>query len=378
MSPNRVFALLLTAILGGGAIPAWGQTTLSPSLTIGEEFDDNIFLESTNPRSDFITTVSPGVRLTVQETLWTVTLAGSARATYYASHPELNTTIGNRQGSLAVEFRPSPRLTVSLTDTLVRDFDPGKVDSETAITRGRFASTRNTATPVVTYQIDPLTQIRLQYAFTIIRSDSTLVEESDTHEGNVHLRRQFTPRASGTLRYTLSHFRPEQGPSREAHLPRLGFVYDVSPTSQISADAGPLLLETADGSTEISVGGGVQYAQQFSRGSVSIAYERSAQVSGAIGEGTSSQRVTALATVAVTRALTAVLEGAARETEGIDTPEEFRVYTAGVRLTYQILQWLAANVSYHYLRQDDRAGPEDLDRNIVFVGFTASTDVRVY
>jgi hypothetical protein len=72
------------------------------------------------------------------------------------------------------------------------------------------------------------------------------------------------------------------------------------------------------------------------------------------------------------------LESAARLTESADTTEDFRVYTAGIRLDYRILRWLSVNGGYRYYRQDDRSGPDDLHRNVVFIGLTASTDVRVY
>lgn len=50
----------------------------------------------------------------------------------------------------------------------------------------------------------------------------------------------------------------------------MGLAYALSPTIRLSADAGPLLLETADGSTEITAGGSVNYVQEFEYGRLSL------------------------------------------------------------------------------------------------------------
>ncbi len=378
MKRHRVAALLLAGLLGGGD-PAWAQgITLSPSLTVSEEYDDNILLSATDRQHDFVTSVSPGLRLTLNKYPWTVTAAASLRAVYYARRSDLNSSTDNRQGSLAIEFRPTPRFSASLTDTLVRSLDPGEVDPTTGITVGRFASTRNTVRPAVSYQLTPLTQLQLHYAFSVFRSDSPLAEDSDTHEAGLFLQREFTPRTTGTFRYTFSRFEVEGTPARDAHLPRVGLAYALSPTIRLSADAGPLLLERADGSTEITAGGSANYAQEFQQGRLSLTYDRSAGVAGAFGEVVTSQGLTGVLSLSATRAVTVALEGGVRASEAAGAAVDFLVYTAGIRLDYRILRWLSVNAGYRYLRQDDRAGPLDLERNVVFVGLTASTDVRLY
>jgi hypothetical protein len=379
MRSDRLIALLLAGVLGGTHGLAWAQAIiLSPSLAISEEYDDNVFLSPTDRQSDFVTSIRPGLRLAIKEYPLDVTMDVSARGVYYADHPELNSTTDNQNGNLTIEYRPTPRFTASVTDTFSRSFNPGEVDPEIGIITGRFRSTSNTVTPALSYQINPLTRIRLDYAFSIFRSDSPLVVESDTHEAGVFVEREFTPRTSGTFRYTFSHFEPKGNPPRDAHLPRIGLAHALSPTIRVSADAGPLLIERSDGSTEITVGGSLRYAQQFPRGSLSVAYDRGARVAGVIGEVVTTQGLIASATFLATRALTVGLESAVRLTESEDATEDFRVYEAGIRLDYRVLEWLSVNAGYRYTRQDDRTGPLDLDRNLVFLGLTASTDVRIY
>lgn len=379
MKPNGVIALVLAAILGGAGGLAWAQTViLSPSLAISEVYDDNIELSSTDRQSDFVTSVTPGLRLAIRESPWDVTMAVSARGDYYADRSDLNTTTDNQTGSLTIEYKPTPRFTALVTDTFTRSLNPGEVDTQTGIITGRFRSTSNTVAPRLSYQIDPLTRIRLDYSFSIFRSDSPVGEDSDTHEAGVFVERAFTPRTSGTFHYVFSRFQPEGESARDAHLPTVGLAHALSPTIRVSAEAGPLLLERADGSTEINVGGAFRYDQQFTRASLSVAYDRSARVAGVIGEVVTTQGLTARVTFLATRAVTMGLESAVRLTKSEDTAEDFRVYTAGITLDYRVLEWLSVNAAYRYTNQDDRAGPLDLYRNVVFLGLTAFTDVRIH
>lgn len=384
MKPNGLVTLLLGGILAGAGGLARAQTIiLSPSLTISEEYDDNILLSSTDRQSDFVTSVRPGLRLAIRENLWDVTMALSARGVYYVNRPELNSSTDNQNGSLRIEYRPTPRFTASVSDTVVRSLDPAEVDPETGIITGRFPSYRNTVTAALGYQIDPPTLINLSYSFRTFRTEAPLVppataEESDTHAAEVFVQRQFTPRTSGTFRYTFTRFQPEANPPRDSHFPRVGLVHDLSPTIRVSAGGGPLFVERSDGSTEITVGGGLAYAQQFTRGNLSVAYERSVRAATVFGDGVTTDSITASVTFLATRAVTVNLDSGARVSKSTDGAGEFRVYTAGIRLDYLLLEWLSVNAGYNYTNQDDRTGPLDLYRNVVFLGLTAFTDVRIY
>src|SRR3990170_80644 len=87
----RLGSPLLALILWGiGNGFAWAQTIIAtPSLTISEEYDDNIRLTSKDPQSDFISAARPALRLEVKDHPWYVTLAGSLRGELFASHSEL-------------------------------------------------------------------------------------------------------------------------------------------------------------------------------------------------------------------------------------------------------------------------------------------------
>src|SRR3972149_9894378 len=115
--PPRLGAALLGLTLSGiWSHPAQGQTvTATPSLTVSEEYDDNIRLTPKNPESDFVSAVRPGLRLEAKDHPWYVTLEGSVRGEFFANHSDLN-NYDNQAGSARLEFRPERPFRLSLTE----------------------------------------------------------------------------------------------------------------------------------------------------------------------------------------------------------------------------------------------------------------------
>src|SRR3990172_8563672 len=134
---SQLLALILWGIGNGFA---WAQTIIAiPSLTISEEYDDNITLTSKNPLSDFISAARPGLRLEVKDHPWYVTLGGALRGELFASHSELN-NYDNQDGRVSIEFRPERPFSLSLTDTFTRSTNPATVAPEARIAPGRLTA----------------------------------------------------------------------------------------------------------------------------------------------------------------------------------------------------------------------------------------------
>ncbi len=419
MKTHHPVALLLGVVLAvAGSGVAWGQSIIfTPSLTIGESYDDNVFLSSTNRQSDFVTALTPGLRLEIKDYPWYVSLAGSARGELYATQSELNNFGDNASGNMSVEFRPTPLLTVSLTDTLARSLNPSDVNPAAGLPiSGRSVSTNNTVTPAMTYQINPVTLLGLQYSLTSFRSDSPGALDSDTQVAEFSVQRQFSPRNSGIFRYTFNHFQVEGNPDQDSHFPRVGIIHAFSPTIRVSADVGPIFLENPDGSWEVAVGGGVRYAQQFRRGTLSIALDRAPQLAGNIGQAGITDSLTTTTNFPLTTTMTLALNSVISYTEPSHTNPDLRVlsngiainyqplrllsmdlqfsmsdnrssdgttdfltYSGGGQVKYQVFKWLSIQGGYNFQQQDDKAGTtNNLQHNVFFLGLTASDQFRAY
>src|SRR3990172_4528726 len=321
----RLGSPLLALILWGiGNGFACAQTIIAtPSLTITEEYDDNIRLTSKDPQSDFISAARPALRLEVKDHPWYVTLAGSLRGELFANHSELS-NYDNQEGSASIEFRPERPFSLSLTDTFTRSTNPATVAPEAGIATG-----------------------------------------------------QFTPRTSGDMSYTFTRFLVEGSPERDSHSPRLGITFAYSPTIRFVSSTGLLFLEQEDGSQEGTLASSTRHGQAFKQGGFSIGFERNAGVAGLTGVTSVTQSLTTAASYQPIRFLTLAVDASLAETEpsgSAPTRTDFLTFLGSFRISYQLLRWLSVEASYRYQRQDDRVGSQDLQKNIFFLGLTATED----
>ncbi len=398
MSLLRLGASLVGLILWGiGSGAAWAQTVLvTPSLSTSESYDDNVRLTPTKRQDDFVTNVIPRLRLEARDYPWDVTFDGSVRAQYLARLTELNTTTDNWTVGGTAGYRLSPTVNLSLTDSYVRSLNTGTVGGQpgvitgpqtsaltgvpSGIVTGRFASTSNTVSPAVSYQITSRTGVSARYSFQVIRSDAPGALDSDTHEAGFSVQHQLAPRTAGTSSYTFDRFQTKGLPDRDSHSPRIGFIFAYSPTIRFVTDTGLLLLQRGDGSEEVTWASSTRYEQTFTQGGLSLGYDRNASVAGVLGVPSVTQTLTVLASYQALRDLTLSLQGSLSDVQssgGGATQAHFLVSSAALRVSYRILRWLALEAQYQNLHQDDRKGPLTLDRNVFFLGLTASDQFRV-
>ncbi len=417
MKLRRLTGVLLGVGFGWywSAIASAQTAIVTPSLTLGEEYDDNVRLTPTNRQSDFTTTVTPGLRLEVKDHPWYVTLAASLRGEFFATRSELNNFADNGSGTGTIEFRPTSLLTARLTDTFVRSVIPLEIGPATGLPIiGRSVSTNNTAAQAMSYRISPLTSLNLQYSLGTFRSDSPGARNSDTHAAEFSMQHDLTLRDSATFRYTFNRFEVEGSPDVDTHLPKVGVSHAFSPAIRVTAEAGPLLRETAQGE-EVSWGGTLRYEQQFRLGAFSVSYNRAAGLAGTIGSPGITQSVTTTTNFPLTSTMTLALNSVFSDTESSARPSDLQVFTNGLAINYQplrllsmnlqfaasdsrspdrtvnfstysgafqlnyrLLRWLSLQGGYRFQRQDDMVGPNDLARNVFFLNLAATDQFRAY
>ena len=113
------------------AVAAYGQEpsqrlTLTPSLSLGERYDDNIFTTQTDKQHDFITVLSPGIRAQYFPTAPTLGTQFDfnyrADIEFFADHSSQN-NVGHTL-SLTLASPLAPSLDVSLREFLLITDNP--------------------------------------------------------------------------------------------------------------------------------------------------------------------------------------------------------------------------------------------------------------
>ena len=118
-----VAALLLLAIPTlARAQAGW---YLTPSLSLSEEYQSNIFGTSSNEESDFVTRMAPGLILGYFSEPLTFSVSYSIDAEIFAENSELNNFGDNQRAGLIFRYLPDRRWTLGLTGSFVQSEDSG-------------------------------------------------------------------------------------------------------------------------------------------------------------------------------------------------------------------------------------------------------------
>src|SRR6266581_4142775 len=144
------------------AAPAQTGYYLTPSLSVAEVYDDNVFY-TTSPRThDFLTRISPGLKAAYQSAPLTVEGSYTFDSEIYSQQQELTTAQMRQRGSIELKATPDQVLTLSVAGAYYQTRTPQELNLTTGLAARRVLAERYTASPGFTYRFDPLTTFTLR------------------------------------------------------------------------------------------------------------------------------------------------------------------------------------------------------------------------
>jgi hypothetical protein len=187
LSPRapRLALCVIGLFLGTGLSAAYGDmrehlSKLHPYISVQGLYDDNLYLTQDNKTSDFITTVSPGLKYKTQGAAYNFDLGFDLGMNFYASNPDLNYISYN--GRLNTSYSITPRWTVKLDDTITRSRDnlqsyslssPGGPQTYTASSTGQGIYLRNIFQPSLEYKFGRENVTSLSYRNMVYRTEGS-------------------------------------------------------------------------------------------------------------------------------------------------------------------------------------------------------------
>ncbi len=185
------------------------RKTLTPRISIEEQYDDNIDLEPEDEDSDWITLVSPGIGLALEGTGTTMNLDYEAGFSFYRDDSSRDSI--RHRGQAGWDQDLSQHLRFHLSDTFLRSEDPivwteGVIED---IDLERRIYYRNTGEASLSYDFGAEDQITAGYRNRYLHDTSVWDQDSVGHEGFLNLDTWFTPQfgIGMTSRYTRGHFK---------------------------------------------------------------------------------------------------------------------------------------------------------------------------
>jgi hypothetical protein len=377
---TRILAVLLVSVLGPAL--AWGQVlTLTPSLTIGESYDDNIFQDPDNEVDDFITTISPAIQLRyIPRAETSLTFEYEPALQLFADNSDQNYV--SHRLSFDYDSPLSRRFALKVSELLViteepsdriRDVDDisDNPDERPESDENRGRTIRNTAVASLNVGLTPRTSLGLQFENLF----EDVADKDELDEVRYVLGTEFgyltdvARQNRASLRYAATIFTfsnncevGEAGCTVQndegftVHTVTAGYEHHLSATLTARASIGYATTdsdrEDADGNDAIV--GGIGFVKTLRTGQFDLSYDRSYTSGGGTSDQVISNRFIGRIRFQPTPKITAALSSAFAilnvEQEKISplNDDDRTFFTIRPSIEYQVLRYLGFNVAYNF------------------------------
>jgi hypothetical protein len=365
--------------------PRRAPLTITPSLTITGEYNDNIFIDNSNKVSDFIIGFTPGLAIVFERPTYRLGAGYSFTSELFVTETNQSNAFDRQNFWLDTLWRVDPHLTLSLTDTFIFSTDTNLVSRENVAT-GRDRALSNVLAAGVAWQFAPLWTLRSGASWTLERFQRNALQDSDVYRVDVGVDRRLSPQVTLDADYQFGYFDIENERKTTTHTPRVGVTWRPTATATLVLRAGPS-FEVQDGDTRVTPAVTAGYRQRVPFGAVGVSYDREVGTAGGLGGTTHNQLISGFVDVlTLARGLTlqflprySIVESA--RGDSIDV----RSFTAPLQATYRVASWVTLIAGYQFFHQRSDSSVQtnlgtsianDVDQNRVFFGVQFGYPIR--
>ncbi len=179
-----LYIVLAVALLA--VRPALGnELKLAPSVTLKEEYNDNIFFSTNDRKSDFISTLTPGVELSDRSEKMDANLLLRLNGILYARTSELSAVDQDYRGRL--RYMLSPRTSLSSQAEYILDSQPDREIETTGLVIGPVKRHRQQYSLSVERALTEKTSAALAYAYEQDDYDNDRFSNLKYHDASLTL-----------------------------------------------------------------------------------------------------------------------------------------------------------------------------------------------
>jgi hypothetical protein len=357
-------------------LPLRAPFTITPSIAIAEEYNDNVRLNNRNKQWDFITAFVPGISVTAETTRYRLLGAYNFRADIYARDSSLNEAFDRHNLLVDGLYRVSPALTLTLLEGYFLSTDTNLINSQ-GVATGRGTSWSNSFTPGASYQLDRQNTLRGLLNYTVLRYSDPQSFDSDAYRVEPSFDHIFSPRLTGTIGYKFGYFDIHNLGTAIVNTPLVGVAYRVTETLTLNVNGGPSITDDRRlDETHVTPAITASATQRLFFGTISFLYDRAIGTAGGLGGVTDNQSVGgAIRVTTLVKNLSIELIPRYNTSKSFDNSIDVRGWTVPLRLSYQFNRYVAAIAGYQFFHQRangtlvDVAGfANDVDQNRVTFG----------
>jgi hypothetical protein len=251
--PNPLLEALLTL--------QEGPPQLFMSVTLVEEYSDNFSQAQGGGEEEYRTTVDIGTVYRLESGRSFVSLANTIDANYDARAEEGDFGFVNLALNAGHQLQ---RLTLALSESFIRDDDPGQADLS-GIRRMRRTFLRNRVSPQMRYAFSRLTSMDLAYTNTIVVSQGGVSgDDSITHDVTTGVQHRFTRVLTGSVNYTFTADDSDGAADTQAHDASADLTYIFERRTSLVLEAFGTITDRRNGGTNSqSYGGSIGLRRQL-------------------------------------------------------------------------------------------------------------------
>lgn len=246
---KRVINLaLLMVFLSSSVTSSFAKYEITPSISIREEYDDNIFLTAENEEDDFITTFFPQILFTYSPGKFLdLNLNYGLRYKFYRDNDGFNdTSIKEIQiAALEAQVRPAERVRIDISDIYKQvPIDVRRrIAPESTLVNKTYSNTF-TISPSIELPITSTITATTGYGYSNIWYDVPEAQDYYSHSAFFTLNKRFSSRMSGELRYNYYAYRVDVEQvfipldDYDRHQGSVAVEYQISPHFSIDGEIG--------------------------------------------------------------------------------------------------------------------------------------------
>jgi hypothetical protein len=352
---------------------ALSDILISPSITITESYNSNPLSRSTDQHvdDDYITTVSPKIRLKNKKKGYSLDMSYQMSSTYYREEPA-NNDISHR-ATAGIRARITKRTSVNLQDAFTATKDTLSATDE-GIQTARDDITYNRVSLNIDHALSPETSITLGAALSRSDFDNPALFDTRRESASIGATYRLSEKRSTTTTYTFSNYLSDTAgrtDHNETHTLKVGLKEDLSATLALNLSGG--LVYTPSISEDYDWIATAKLAKSLKNLSATIGYTRSiSNFSGLSRDINVNDRVNIGLNHSLSESIGLALSGGITKSHSKPSGTiDLDSYSADLSVSWQPYPWIATAIGYSFFKQSSgNATTFNIDRERAYLSLT--------
>jgi len=214
------------------------ELSLIPTISLREEYNDNIFLAPYNEEDDFLTTISPAIALTYAAAGMDLSLDYRLDFDFYAYNADRNEI--RQLGRFESTVSPYRDIFfIKVSDVFARvPIDVRRQVALDNLLTNTTDSNRFIVNPYLEYPLSETFRARVGYTYENVWYATGVGDDAENNSADLSIIKEISSKMTASLTYTYLSHRPDRTEDYDRQNAGLGIDYKISPKLSLNVGAG--------------------------------------------------------------------------------------------------------------------------------------------